>query len=121
MTTTVKYIGTALPTDSDTFTLFDTTSTGHWTGMLAHTQTCRVLVDIKHSHNGTLKSYKSKDGGTNWVAMSSQAVTASAATSAADYLVEGLRDFKLEWVNGGTTQTTFVADIVLSSDRALAI
>ena len=117
----VKYIGTALPADSDVETIFDTTSTGHWTDMLNHMGVKRVRFEAKHSHNATVNTYFSDDGGTNWEAVSSTAVTGGGSdTNIVDALVEGYKDWKMEWVNGGTTQTEFKPVIALVCDRSVA-
>jgi len=63
--------------------------------------------NIKHDQDGTIKGYRSTNGGTTWVQFyDSGLITAPAATTATDkvVLVEGYRDFKFEWVNGGVTQ-----------------
>lgn len=119
MTTRLSYSGTALPTDSDTFVLFSTQGTGFWSGFLQHTCTKRFVVDIQNSHAGTLNTYKSDDGGTNWKQTGSIPVAATTATvNVLDVVVEHYRDFKCEWVNGGTTQTAFEIDMALVPDRA---
>lgn len=121
MHTRLKYSGTALPTDSNTFTLFSTQATGFHSGFLQHSGTARVVTDIKHSHNGTFKWYKSDDGGTNWNQIGELLAVGGGATSnTLDALCEGYRDFKVDWVNGGTTQTTFEIDIALTDERTSA-
>lgn len=113
----LKYSGTALPTGSATFVLFSTAAPSagvagscpmaNWAPMSGlHVYN----YDVKHSHDGTVKGYKSDDRGTNWLQFyDSGTLTAPAATDTNGDVVsvEGMPDFKFEWVNGGTNQTTF--------------
>lgn len=121
MNTRAKYTGTALPADSDTEVLFSTT-TMPMASFFQITGIRRVVFDIKNSHIGTIKVYKSDDRGTNWEQISEDSVAVPAATdtNTYDYLVEPYRDWKAEWVNGGTTQTKFEIDIALTDDRSPA-
>jgi len=121
--TNVTYKGTALPTDSDTHTIFDT-STFSSKNFLSNGNYDRLLVDVVNSHIATYKWYKSDDRGTNWQQIGESAVAVPAATDSniTDHLVSGYQDFKLEWVNGGTTQTTFEINISLTeSDRSTGV
>ena len=120
----VKYNGTALPIDATTETLFSTvaafvTSQSAFAMMGVH----RVVVRLKNDQAGTLKTYRSVDRGTNWSQVSQTSVAAAAATASNDYdfLVEGYLDFKIDWLNGGVTQTTFAPDISLITDRATTV
>lgn len=118
----IKYMGTALPTLSATFTLFTTVDTG-MSNFFPIAGLHRFLVDIKNSHAGTLKEYKSDDGGTTWNQISETAIAAAAATATnvKDYLVSGYRDWKVDWVNGGTTQTTFEIDMSVTGQRGATV
>ena len=118
-TTRVKYTGTALPTDSDVHVLFDTTvAFASGANLFQLSGTKRFLLDIKNSHAGTLKMYKSDDRGTNWNQIDQVSVAAAAATDSNvyDLLVALYRDWKIEWTNGGTTQTTFEIDQMLTDE-----
>lgn len=116
----VSYSGTALPTDSNTFTLFSTVTAAGFPDFFAYSGTKRFVLRVKNSHAGTLKAYRSANHGTNWSQIDEVAVVAAAATdeNAYDFFIEGFRDWKLDWVNGGTTQTTFSPDMALDTDRA---
>ena len=112
----LKYTGTALPTDSNTVVLFDSTAVltdnkfKHW---LTMTGLRWFKYSIWNSHAGTVNFYESVDGGTSWRLWDSDTVAASPTEAATESrLVEGKADVKVEWVNGGTTQTVF--DIHLS-------
>lgn len=117
MNTQVKYTGTALPTDSNTATLFTTVDgqlPRRFFGLNCYES---FLVDIKHSHGGTLRAQKSDDGGTNWHTIREDVLAAGSPTNgstAQAYGVAPYRDWRLVWVNGGTTQTTFEIDMSLS-------
>lgn len=113
----LKYAGTALPTGSATFVLFATAppSAGvagsvpfaNWapmSGLHAY------KFDAKHDQAGTVKGYKSDDRGLNWVLFydsGSMSAPPSTGTNSDVTSVEGMPDFKFEWVNGGVTQGTF--------------
>lgn len=121
----LKYTGTALPESTDTETVFDTTKMiqGNTTSafesfkhFLAMTGLRWFRYSIWNSHAGTLNFYRSTDGGTNWRRFKTTAVAAASGdANEDDVLVEAHPDFKVEWVNGGTNQTTF--DIAISLAR----
>lgn len=119
--THVKYAGTALPTDSDTFVLFTTVETGKGQNFLPMLGIETFEITVKCSHAGTFKGYASKDRGTNWVQVSETAIAASPSTGSdsVSILVGSYADWKLSWVNGGTTQTTFVLNMALSTNVAM--
>lgn len=97
-------------TDSNTYVLFS--STGYAERFFALSGISKFVLDLKHSHIGSLKSYKSDDRGTNWRQLSDDAISpASIGTTHAEFLVGAMRDWKLEWVNGGTAQSPWVVDM----------
>lgn len=116
---TVKYTGTALPLLNTTETLFSTvTAFATGANMFALAGIKRFLLDLKNSHSGVLKVYKSDDRGTNWNQIDNVVVAAAAATDSNVYsfLVHGYRDWKIDFVNDGTTQTTFEVDMSLGDE-----
>jgi len=117
--TRVKYTGTALPTDSDTFVLFTTVETGKGASFFAMLGIETFQAAIKCSHACTLKSYASKDRGTTWEEVSTTALTLSTTLdNVVHYMVGSYPDWKLSLINGGTTQTTFVCGMSLSTKVA---
>ena len=115
-------IPTAAPTDSDTTTLFNSV-TAYGAGVLSLTGINRIAFTVENSHSGTLKQYRSTNGGTTWDQVGTDlAVVAAAATDVSgpyDYLVDPHPDWKLDWVNGGTTQTTWRPSLIgIVGDRA---
>lgn len=80
----------------------------------------KLVVDIEHTQAFDLNFYKSNNRGTSWNQVSTEtAIAASAtATTKREYLVEHLDDCKLELVNGGSAQATFVVNVALSPERA---
>lgn len=109
--TCVFKISTTAPTGSTTTTLWDST-VALGVGQMRHSPIRRLSFGVENSHTGTLKAYMSVDGGANWYQVEGdKAVAAAAADDISgpyDYLIDTYSDFKLEWVNGGTTQTTWV-------------
>ena len=118
----VTYNESAPGADSDTYNIFNTVVACPGQNYLNNAGISRINVDIKHSHAGTLKWYKSHDRGTTWLQIDEAAITAPASTDTTirDILLEGYLDFKLDWVNGGSAQTTWKLDIALVSDRSPA-
>lgn len=114
-------VSTTAPVDAETTTLFDTT-TAFGLGSFRHLQSVlkRISFGTHNSHSGTLNASRSIDGGTNWRVYSTQAIAASAANTISgpyDFLVDTYLDWKLEWVNGGTTQTTWRPEMQGHPDR----
>jgi len=109
-TCTLKVIDSGAPTDSDTWEIFNSVTAWGAKG-LRHLPVHRISFGVENSHDGTLKAYMSTDGGANWRQVEGDnAVTAAASDDISgpyDYLVDTYDDFKLDWVNGGTTQTTW--------------
>ena len=122
----IKYTGSALPGNAETVTIFDTTKLGSSTAgavpianFAALAGLNRLYVTFINDAAGTLKSYSSENGGTTWTQISSTAVAASAgnADTPFDYLIEPYQDWKLEWLNGATPQTTFRVAAALQGQR----
>ena len=111
--------------DSNTYVMFDSTVESYWRigpGNL-NLWASRLSFGVENSHSGTLKAYRSTNKGTNWDQVGGDtAVAAAAATDISgpyDYLVDTYTDFKLEWVNGGSAQTTWRPEItIVRGDRA---
>lgn len=103
----IPYAGSTPGADANTYTLFDTTRLPqrNWGPMNGvHT----FHWDIKHSQAGTVRGYRSQDGGTTWVQFyDTGSMAAPAYTSNDSVTVEGFRDFKFEWVNGGAAQAAW--------------
>ncbi len=132
MSPTVRIVvsPTAPGADTNVYVLFATvavTGTGYsfpdpgWgKGALGGHGLKRLVVDIKHNAAGTLNWYKSNDRGTNWHQLDAEAVAAPAATESTTrtFLIEEYDDFKLEWVNGSSAQTTWAVNVALSPERA---
>lgn len=119
-----KYTGTTPGADALTYNIFSSVATFQGAGMAANMGYKRLVVDIKNAGgNGTLKLYKSPDRGVNWFQIDEISVTAPAAnaTNVYDFLVEEYEDFKLDWVNGGSAQTTWQLSIALSDSRNPAV
>lgn len=75
---------------------------------------------LKCNQAGTLNAYESRNRGVTWSQIDSVAVAAPAATASfvADFVVESLRDWKLEWVNGGVAQNPWDVNMSMSDQRA---
>lgn len=110
--TRITYNGTAPGADSNTYSIFSTVTAFNGTrGGFALCGIKRFEVDIKHSQAGTLKAYYSTDGGTTWIQYydsGSIAAPASGSSTRKDFNVHLYTDWKLDWVNGGSAQATWV-------------
>ncbi len=122
MITQVK-MSTTLPTGSATTTLIDTFVALMGT-VLAAADVKRIVFAVKNSHAGTLKVYESDDGSTYRQIFGDIAVGASAATDVSgpyDWFVEPYKFVKIDWVNGGTNQTTWEPSMQFESQRMAAV
>ena len=118
----IKYEGTALPADSDTETLWDSTAAHFPDHFVSKAGLRWFRYSVSNSHAGTVKGYESANDGDDTTVTWEQfydsgslAAPAATATNSADVLVEGKKNVKFEWVNGGTTQTTFLVHLSLSA------
>ena len=120
--TRIKYTGTALPTDSDTFVLFDSTTllpTSKAQGVLQACGIRRFNWGFLCSHDGVLELDSTDDGGVTWRHVTEVNVDGGTATTRrGSFDVENFQGFRVRWVNGGTTQTTFEPDLSLSSTES---
>lgn len=122
-----KYTGTTPGTDSNTYTLFNSIVAnlpGNWPALFG---VYKILVDIKHDQAGTLKWYKTSgdpgngsDTGVTWSQMGQLSVSAPASTAGtqAEIFVGAEKHVKVDWVNGGTAQGSWIVDISLDDQRA---
>jgi len=116
----IKYVGSALPGNGETVVLFSTTAnTGMGANFMAEAQLNRLYLTLINSQAGTLNAYSSEDRGVNWTKIYTAAVGISAANSESpyDFLIEPYSDWKLEWINGATPQTTFRPAMALQGQR----
>lgn len=109
--------------DANTYKLFDsivcfgtgTAGDARNAGLAAH-DINRIEFSVKNSQAGTLNASYSQDKGTTWTVYDTRAVAAAAANTISgpfDYLVDFAPDWKLEWVNGGSAQGTWLPAISL--------
>lgn len=107
------------PTDSDTSTLFDST-TAFGIGAMRTLPIKRISFAVNNSHAGTLLGQRSINDGTTWTTFSSTSVAAPSANTISgpyDFLIDTYEDFRLRWTNGGTTQTTWTPEMHGHEDR----
>lgn len=106
----IRYTDTALPTGSTTVTLFSLGANVPGTGALA-LQGAGVLkfaLRLRNSQAGTLTVKKSDDNIT-FSTVHTQTMDASPTNDVNRFAiaVDGYKFLKVEWANGGVTQTTF--------------
>lgn len=113
-----KYLGAALPADSDTEPMFTTIGMGG-AGWTQQAGIKKFLLRLNNDQAGTVKAYKSENRGVTWVQVDEAAVAIASATVDNKYelVVETFLDWKVDWVNGGVTQTAFGPTIALSTER----
>ncbi len=102
-------MSTTAPLDAATTTLFNSVD-ALGARQLRHVPFARLSLAVENSHAGTIEASFSNDGGANWDVYDSRAVTAAGAgviSGPYDYLIDTYDDFRLRWINGGTTQTTW--------------
>ncbi len=130
--TKFKYMGSALPGNAETVTIFTTAPTGTapfatlgafmGANMLDSSHIARIHVGIVNDQSGTLKAYQSLDRGVTWTRVVADTAVAAAAANSEneyDYLVEGFADWRLDWTNGATPQTTFKVRVAGTSQRVI--
>lgn len=116
----ITYTGATPGADTNVYVLFDSSKLGVTTAgkqcLANFPKAQRLILSLLNSATGTLKGYRSENGGTTWTQVFADDAPGAATTTAAlrDYLVAGFRDFKLEWTNGGSAQTTWLVDMFLS-------
>jgi hypothetical protein len=110
----VKYIS-GTPTDGNTFNIFSTATKGG--NYFAHVFSDTLNLTIKNDQIGKLKEYRSDDAIT-WTQISETdvAIPGAGASNTYSYDVSQYKHWKLDWVNGGTTQTTWTVDIAISGN-----
>lgn len=119
--TVCKYIGSALPGNAETVNIFSSVVALNGKRMAQGAGLHRLIVDIKHDQTGTMKFYVSANRGVTWDQIyDSGVIAAPAATSSTirDFAFEPYDDFKLDWLNGATPQTTFNVRVALTDERA---
>lgn len=105
------FVSTTAPVDAETTTLFNSVTAFGGAGRMRHLPIARISFGVNTSHGGTLNAQESIDGGTTWRTFDSQVFAAAPAANTihgpVDYLIDVYHEFRLQWVNGGTTQTTW--------------
>lgn len=110
---------TVLPAGSATHTLFNSLD-NFGVNKLLDTPIKRISLTLFHNQAGTLDASRSIDGGITWRVYSRLAVAIPAANTisgAYHYIVEQFGNWKLEWVNGGVSQTIFEPELVAYETR----
>lgn len=119
----LKYSGSTPGADTDTYTLWTSETAGG--GNLAAMSGARYFVlDLKNSGAGTLKVYKGSarpSAGAVTFSQIEQISVAAAPTAESnkfEFNIEPYSDWKIEWVNGGSAQSTWLVDMALSDKSA---
>ena len=118
--TILKYTGTAPGADSNTYTLFNSTTAFPAAGCHQAGGINSLHVSVKNSANGSLRLSRSEDRGLTWTAVDTAFVVpidAVVLENVYRFSVYPYLDFKLEWVNGGSAQVTWAIDMALVPDR----
>jgi hypothetical protein len=107
-------------TNGQLVTIFNTYEIGIG-NFFALSDISRMVFDFEHSHSATLNWYHSNDGTTS-IQLGTEALAAPAAseTNVRDFLVEGYKFWKLEWVNGATAQDPWVVRAAGTDQRVVA-
>lgn len=112
----VKYTGATPGADASTYTLFSTVTAFPGANYCAMGGLGRLVLALANSAAGTLKGYVSEDRGINWTQiLPDTAVSARTAgnQNPFDIRIGEYPDFKLDWVNGGSAQTTWLVEMAL--------
>lgn len=115
------YSGSTPGADTNTYGIFSSVSAFPGKRMLPGHGYRRFVVGIRHSSAGTVNLYKSADRGTNWVLADTFSAASTTEEDLYDALIEHFDDFKVEWVNTGSAQTTWVVSLAASPERAPSV
>jgi hypothetical protein len=110
--------------DSNDYILFESPGALFGKRMLPMTGIKRVTFEVFHNQAGTLKAYKSIDGGVTYDLYDTQGVAIPGAGTISgpfDYDIAPFSDWKLVWTNGGSAQTTWRPSLKGHTDRVPAI
>lgn len=122
-TVPIKYQGGTPGADANTYVFFNTATAFPAPYYCAMNRLKRLQVGLSNSQAGTYNWYKSNTRLTNpsatpvWTLIGTRAVVAAPPENTDDILIEEYADFKLEWVNGGVAQATWVPNLALSGER----
>lgn len=117
----VKYTGSALPGNAETVVLFSTVAAFPGAQYLAQRGLERFVLSLVNDQAGTLKAFFSDNRGVSWTQIDNVAVAIAPANEDQVYDFGGLpafQDWKLEWLNGATPQTSFKPNMYLTTERA---
>lgn len=80
---------------------------------LRHLPLKRLAINLNNSQAGTMRFYRSVDGGTTWTIFRSTAVAIPAASTInmLEQNIDVFDDVKVDWLNGGVTQVTWELEI----------
>jgi hypothetical protein len=103
--------------NSNETTLFDST-TAMYVGALPIFNVSRAVFSVKSHYAGTARAYYRTNANTTWEQYQSDAVAAHSSgdgnVTTKDYDLCEFNNWKLTWVNGGSSQTTcWKPDLVL--------
>lgn len=121
----IAYTGPTPGADSAIYVLFNSTTAAELQpGPLASIfqDHKRYILVLKNSAAGTLNAYSSQDNGNTWDQYSTQSVALVAGTTSNTIYIptEPHLNVKIEWVNGGSAQTTWKVNQGLDAETAVA-
>lgn len=117
----VVYSGSAPGADTNVYPLFSSVTA--FLGMRAAQMAGmkRLIIDLKHSNDGTFRLSKSSNRGVTWTIVNEQAATGGGTDSNTyDANIEPYDDFKVDWVNGGSAQNPWYPSIAFSDERGVS-
>lgn len=115
----VKYSGGTPGADTDAYVVFDSTVAFPGANFMQGAGLTSFILNLDHSHGGTINAYASYDRGVTWYqteALPVAAPVSSAYSSRFEHPISPFADFKVEWVNGGTAQNPWSVDIALDEE-----
>lgn len=122
-TTAIPYQGLTPGADANTYVMFSTAAAFPSANYCAMNRMKRFQIGLSNSQAGTYNWYKSNTRLTSpsatpvWTLIGTQAIVAAPPENTNDFLIEEYADWKLEFVNGGVAQATWVVSMALSGER----
>lgn len=116
----ITYTGSTPGADSSTYSLFSTVTAFSGGSYAAMSGLTKLTLSLTYTATCTLKWYKSNDRGTTWDQVGTEILptAVSGLPTVREYRVDTAADFKLDLVNGGSSQAAaFRPSLSLSSEN----
>jgi len=117
--TRITFDDSTLPVDATTTIMFESSTAFPGKRQFLYAGLNRLTWDVAHDKAAKIELSKSDDRGVTYEIVETLTLPAAAPTaSRGSFLIEQYDDFKVVWINGGTTQTKWDVSMSLVDERA---